>query len=257
VTTENVSRLVLGPLTPAARVDVRLDGIDLPKLDLGSAVRFVREGRKWTAGAEPAGAGHKRPGLSGPFGDIFIGPTVVVHGQAGSEAERHFNETAATNAVRFFNRFNGGVHRGGILGENAVPIPVIADARFLELASGAPALTTPQGIVVDRALLDRANLLFVGNPRSNAALQRLASSLPVVFGDRRLQLGGRTFTGEHLACTAVFPHPDNRRYVGIIGGSEPDALCWGSHLNLQLLPDYIVFDRARVAGWGFFDSMGR
>ena len=260
VTTENVRRIAFGPLPEAAGVEVRIDGTSFARLDLAAGAREFMRGKQgaWVRAERTAPAGNKRHGLSGPFGDLFIEPTVVVHGQSGSDAENHFNESVATNAVRFFNRFNGGVHRGGILGENSVPIPVLSDVRMLDLverdsAPGPPA----QGVVVDKALLTRANLIFVGNYRSNAALAQLAPRLPLVFGKGRVELGGKAFTAAHLAFAAVFPHPDNRRYVGVLGGSEPDAICWGSHLNLQLLPDYLVFDRARVVDWGFWSAAWR
>jgi len=59
----------------------------------------------------------------------------------------------------------------------------------------------------------------------------------VRFGAGTLELGGKTFRREQLACVAVLTHPDGRRYVALLSGSEPDAICWGSHLGLQLLPD--------------------
>ena len=35
------------------------------------------------------------------------------------------------------------------------------------------------------------------------------------------------------------------------------AMCWGSHINWQLLHDYLVFDRDQVIKWGFFDNLWR
>jgi hypothetical protein len=88
-------------------------------------------------------------------------------------------------------------------------------------------------------------------------LAKLASRLPVAFGKGKLMLGGKTFAGENLACFAIFPHPDGQRYVGLLAGNEADAITWGSRIGLQLLPDYLVFDRARVVEWGFWNNQWR
>ena len=54
---------------------------------------------------------------------------------------------------------------------------------------------------------------------------------------------------------AVFPHPDNPgRYIAVHGGITPDALCWGNYLNLQLLPDYLVYEGGKMLDWGFWDN---
>jgi hypothetical protein len=31
-------------------------------------------------------------------------------------------------------------------------------------------------------------------------------------------------------------------YVAVHGGATPDAVTWGSHLDMQLLPDYIAYN---------------
>ena len=54
---------------------------------------------------------------------------------------------------------------------------------------------------------------------------------------------------------AIFPHPENPdRYVAVYGGVTPDALTWGSHLNLNLLPDFIVFNGGDLLDWGFWNN---
>jgi hypothetical protein len=34
----------------------------------------------------------------------------------------------------------------------------------------------------------------------------------------------------------------------------PEAITWGSHLSVQLLPDYVVYDGGRMLDWGFWDN---
>ncbi len=38
------------------------------------------------------------------------------------------------------------------------------------------------------------------------------------------------------------------------GGVTPDAVTWGSHLDMNLLPDYLVYAGGELLDWGFWDS---
>jgi pimeloyl-ACP methyl ester carboxylesterase len=255
--TSNVRRLVLGPIRGGSSLDLEIDGSTLRGIDLTAPQRFqsaVDGSWSRTGGAIPAA--EKRPGLSGPFGDIFIAPTLIIYGDSGSEAESEFNRSMAVNAAQLFSQTNGGLHRGGIQGDNAVLLPVITDKQALDVmqsrAASAPALA--KGVTVSAELLSRSNLFFVGGVSSNAALARIAGALPIAFSEKKLALAGRTYQGDHLALYAVFPHPDGRRYAAILAGGEPDAISWGSHVGLQLLPDYLVFDHDRVVDWGFWSN---
>jgi hypothetical protein len=269
VKTANVRRLVLGPLAGASGVALDLDGSSFPRVDLTAERHFARSpDGSWARAEGDIPAGQKKPGLSGPFGDLFIAPTVIVYGLSGSEEAGEFNKVVAFNAARSFSRWNGGVHRGSIPGENNVLLPVLSDRRLLELlAEPAPAEPVDVDarlasgdyakVAIDQEVLSRANLFLIGNADSNAVLAKLAPRLPVGFGQGKLELAGKTYRGEHLAFYAVLPHPDGKRYVALLAGNEPDAVCWGSGVGLQLLPDYLVFDHDRVAGWGFWDNTWR
>ena len=58
-----------------------------------------------------------------------------------------------------------------------------------------------------------------------------------------------------VAVFVVLPHPENPdRYVAVHGGVTPDAITWGSHLDMQLLPDYIAYNGGDLLDWGFFDN---
>jgi predicted amidohydrolase len=268
VTTANVRRLALGPLAKATETALELDGSSFPGVDLTAEQHFTRSADgSWARAGGGIPAGEKRPGLSGPFGDLFIAPTIFVYGLSGSSEAAQFNEQVAFGAARHFSQWNGGVHRGSIPGNNNVLLPVVSDRRLLELLA-EPDSAEPVDldcrlvgdyakVSLDREILRRANLLLVGNVDSNAVLAKLAPRLPVEFGERKLTLGGKTFNGDHLACFAVFPHPDGRRYVALLAGNEPDAICWGGRVGLQLVPDYLVFDHAQVVAWGFWNNRWR
>lgn len=259
VQTTNVRRLTLGSMPQAAETHLKLDGTTIASIDLSEPKHLVRNtDGSWRIEADGIPQGQKQPGLSGPFADLFLAPTVVVYGTSGTAAEKHFNRLMAQNAQRLFRELNGGVHRGGIQGDNAVQLPVVSDREMLELIDGGqPKQAGLDGIVVNGPLLERANLFLVGNFTSNAVLALMADRLPVRFGAGTVELGGKSYHGNHLAFYAVLPHPDGKRYVALLAGSEPDAICWGSHVGLQLLPDFLVFDHDRVVDWGFWDNHWR
>jgi predicted amidohydrolase len=268
VKTVNVRRLALGPLADAARLVLDLDGQAFPKTDLTKPQHFTRSSDgAWASAKNEVPTGEKRPGLSGPFSDLFIAPTIIVFGLSGSVEASQYNEQVAFGVARHFSQWNGGLHRGSIPGNTNVLLPLVSDRRLLELlADGGPDDPVDLDcrlpgdhakVSIDKAILRRANLLLIGNADSNAVLAKLAPRLPVTFGPGKLTLGGKTFTGEHLACFAVFPHPDGQRYVGLFAGNEPDAIAWGSRVGLQLLPDYLVFDQARVVESGYWNNRWR
>ena len=79
--------------------------------------------------------------------------------------------------------------------------------------------------------------------------------LPLTFSNQAIHIGGKSYTGDRVAILAVFPHPDHpHRYVAIHGGVSPDAVTWGSHLDMQLLPDYIVYCGGETLDWGFWSN---
>lgn len=269
VKTANVRRLALGPLAEASGIALDLDGSAFPKVDLTGEQHFMRSpDGSWARADGAIPAGEKKPGLSGPFGDLFIAPTIIVYGQSGSQEANEFNKLVALNAARYFSQWNGGVHRGSIPGSNNVLLPVLSDQHLLALLANSAAAEPVDldsrlasgdsaKVAIDREVLRRANLFLIGNSDSNAVLAKLAPQLPIGFEQGKLKLAGKTYHGEHLAFYAVLPHPDGKRYVALLAGNEPDAICWGSRVGLQLVPDYLIFNHDRVVEWGFWDNNWR
>jgi hypothetical protein len=241
IETENVRALTLQPVGDRTKVSLEIDSTNMGKIELGrSGTMFVKTNSKWETNVGVVPVSEKRHGASGPFGDIFYQPTVMVCGTIGTDAENHINAVMARNAVRFYNQWNGGVHRGGIKGDNEVAIPVVKDSE------------------VDEATRREFNLLCFGTTGTNSVLKSYAGQFPMQFKRNEIVLGGKSFQGEDLAAAATFPHPQNpERYLAVLGGVSFDAISWGSHLNLALLPDYLVFNRDQVIDWGFFDNHWR
>ncbi|MBM3932819.1 MAG: hypothetical protein FJ319_00690 [SAR202 cluster bacterium] len=238
VSTANVRGFSIGPVG-SGRGRVAVDGQDMGVLEISKRLTFRINGKSWsvsTAGTP----GEKRRGMSGPISDLFFDRALMVPGTAGTDEETHFNTWAAKDAQAYFKKRNGGVHRGGIMGENSVDLAIVPDK---ELADDD---------------LKANNILLYGTYATNAVLARFKGKLPLEFGAGAITLAGKRYTGERLSVFALFPHPLNgERYVAVHGGVTPDAVCWGSHLGMMLLPDYIVYDGGRMVDWGFWGNEWR
>ncbi|MCZ6677485.1 MAG: hypothetical protein O7E52_09560, partial [Candidatus Poribacteria bacterium] len=237
VRTESIRTFSIGPIERDEAVSVVIDDQACGTMDLSRPRRFQQnhEGA-WRHGDFEL-AGEKRHGASGSISDLFHDGLLLVPGTTGTEAETFFNGWIAENAVGYYRSRNGGVHRGGIMGDNAVQLPVIPDAELTE------------------ELLRSNNLLLYGTYDSNAILARFEGQLPLAFEERTIHLSDKSYAADGAAVFAVFPHPENPgRYVAVHGGVAPDAICWGSHLDMQLLPDYIVYADGQLLDWGFWGN---
>lgn len=126
------------------------------------------------------------------------------------------------------------------MGEATIDLPVVKDVDLAddELAAN--------------------NLILYGSSQSNGVTKRLLSDLPVAFEGDTLRLANRSWTHPNVSAFAVFPHPLNpERTVAVHGGPAPDAVTWGSHLDMNLLPDYVVYAGGETLDWGFWDNAWR
>jgi len=240
VRTEGIRTLSLGPVEKKSPVPAELDGQDLGMMDFGQRQRFRRdEEGNWEAGDFDLSR-EKRPGCSGPVGDLFHEGLLLVVGTAGAEEETFFNRWVAEHTRGYFRMRNGGVHRGGIMGENWVDLVRVEDRALAE-----------DDLVAN-------NLLLFGNGTSNSVLGRFAGDLPLEFGENSVRLADNHYRAEGVSAFAIFPHPLNpQRYAAVHGGATPDGICWGSHLDMQLLPDFLVYAGGQVLDWGFWDNEWR
>lgn len=239
IKSKNVRSLLIAPLSDRGKATLNIDNDRFEKLDLTKQkTLLIKKTSSWEISpAETIPVNEKHNGASGPFSDIFFERTAVLYGTNGSEAENHILEQMGTNAVGFYNQWNGGVHRGVIKGENEVPMPVIKDKDSTD------------------KIEQNYNLFCIGTPENNSLLKKYIDRLPIEFKAGEIIVGGKSFKGKDVAVITVLPHPENpKRYIGVLGGVTFDAISWASHLNLALLPDYLVFDRDTVIEWGFFDN---
>jgi dienelactone hydrolase len=192
-TTGNVATLSLnlGMLEPGKPFSVELDKqklADIPWPAGGAAWLVSREG-KWSVGAAP-GPDQKNPNRGGPFKLAFDHRMVFVYGTAGTRDEnaRCFAK-ARFDAESFWYRGNGSVD-------------IIADRDF------EPA-----------KYRDRSVILY-GNADTNAAWPKLLASSPVQVRRGSVEVGGKRFAGDDLACLFLRPRSDSTiASVGVISGS--------------------------------------
>lgn len=237
VSTQNVRTLSIGPDNHHHFADAEIDGQGLGRIDFQTRKWLrKRDDGTWEQGTFDLTV-EKRHTSSGPIADLFFDRTILVPGTAGSGESTFFNRWVASNAVSHFKQRNGGVHRGGIVGENSVDLAVVDDSDL-----------TDEDTKVN-------NLLLYGTHESNRVIERFGSKLPIRFDNGSVELAGRTYEGDRVSVFAIFPHPLNPdRYISVHGGVTPDAVTWGSHLDMQLLPDYIVYSKGEVLDWGFWGN---
>ena len=218
-------------------VAVAVDGQELGEVDLSRPQAFRQgEGGVWSAGVFDMSK-EKRHRSSGPVGDLFHDGLILTPGTAGSEEETFFTTWAARDAKGYYRSRNGGVHRGGIMGDNAVDLTIVNDNDLQQDAR------------VDN------NLLLYGTHASNAVLAGFEGKLLLIFDGTSIRLADRTYTANRAAVFAIFPHPENPdRTVAVHGGVTPDAISWGSHLDMNLLPDYLVYSEGDLLDWGFWGN---
>ena len=242
VITENVRAFSLGPLANDSSRDVnyniKINGQDVDSTRLDKPVAFRQEaGGHWLL-KNNSFSGEKHRGSSGPIGGLFHDNTMIIQGTRGSQEESHYLALFARKMADFYRQLNGGVNRGGIVGENNVELSIIPDTELSETDRKAN------------------NLILLGRQSSNAVLELYGDRLPISFNSDFLTLRDKIFDGERVACFAVFPHPENDlRCVAVHGGVTADAIIWGSLLNMNLLPDYIVYNGGKVVDWGFWNNV--
>ena len=237
VRTENIKTFALGPVQNRTSIKLNIEGQRLNEVDLSKKQMFRRsEEGVWKLGDFDLSR-EKRHGCSGPIADLFFDNTILVTGTTGGDAEKNYNRAVAGHQANLYRARNGGVHRGGIMGQNDVELPVVYDKDLPE------------------EQLRRSNLILYGTFESNSVMRRFEGKLLVEFDGKVIRIGGRTYAGDQTTVFAVLPHPENpNRYVAVHGGVTPDAITYGSHIDLGLLPDYIVYSGGKVLDWGFWNN---
>ena len=81
------------------------------------------------------------------------------------------------------------------------------------------------------------------------------ASLDTSAAPGRLRLADREWRDPMVSAIAVFPHPEHAaRSVAVHGSPVADAVTWGSHLDMALLPHYLVYAGGETLDWGFWGN---
>jgi Prolyl oligopeptidase family len=182
-TTSNVRTLTLSlsPLSGAEPFMVDLDGTkieDIPWQKSGTVtLKFSEESKKWVVSELPAPT-EKSPLRSGPFKQGMQHRMLFVYGTHGTPEENSWAlQKARYDAETFWYRGNGS-------------IDVIPDTEF-----------NP------KKEIDRSVVLY-GTLDGNSAAPALLSSSPIQVGKSAITIkGGKSYSGDDLACLFLRPRP--------------------------------------------------
>ena len=208
-TTENLARLTLDvgralpDLKPDGSLTIELDGQSLSNLTPisstdGRRLHLERTDGKWSA-TSPAALIRKGPHRMGPFKESFRHRFILVTGTKGTPEENAWGLARARfDSETFWYRGNGSVD-------------VETDTAFLDPSRADE-------------FRDRDVILY-GHAESNAAWPALLGESPVQVRRGQVRIGGRTVSGDDLACLFCRPRPgSDRASVGVVAGSGPAGL---------------------------------
>ncbi len=215
---------------------VTIDGQKVAVRESPSGASLHRENGQWQSG-KPDAALRKRPTLTGPIADAFMGRFVFVrptgnplHPQTG----RWLRGELAHASKMWRDLFRGDVR--------ATDDTTISDT---EIAA--------------------ANLILWGDPSSNRVLARILPHLPLQWDAKQIVFRGKAYDAAHHAPVLIFPNPLNpARYVVLNSGIDFREHAYGTNsLQIAKLPDYAIIDLREPPGprWpgkivdaGFFDE---
>jgi len=184
-----------------------------------------RSGSKVTVLWEAPEAGiSKRPGLSGPIRQVYAEPFLAVFGEGKSEQ-------LYKRFARAWQGFAHGEPRGK------------KDTRVTE------------------ADIERYHLVLFGGVGENLWVKRLEEHLPILWEETTCRVGGRSWKGQRLGLSLVYPSPLKQGKLIVWNAGEIWGLGMEPNHLMDYLPDFVVFapelerdGSNRVLCSGFFDS---
>ena len=248
VMTANITALSLNfgpgdwPQSPGGNLIVQLDGqaVSVPGAlsDLSLKVEFHQTHDGWVMGQSGADQLRKRPGLQGPIDDAWFDSFMIVTPSAlpMNDVVGDWIEREQSRAItEWRNQFRG-------------------DPRV------------KRDVDVKDDDITNHHLILFGDPHSNLILQRILSSLPLVWNTGSLRLAGRQTSSTIHAPVMIYPNPLNPlRYIVINSG-----FTWRNFPSnadqTPKLPDFALIDVTKpatsktpggVVHAGFFDERWR
>ena len=167
--------------------------------------------------------------IEGPFTDIFTNRFIIVIGSLGSVKEAEKNERIA----QYFNEAWKNMYFNGCM--------IKYDYQ------------------INDADIENANLLLIGDFKTNKILSDIAGKLPLSIMEGKVTIGNHTEVGRNLNLYMVYPNPKNKdKYVGIFSGdisqhvTDMMDIAENEFMNLLRLygEDDAYFD---ISGFGWYD----
>ena len=168
----------------------------------------------------PDGSGKilvKKPGLSGPFMDLFNSRFIIVPG-SDPEAKDICYE-AALHIQYWWNDYANGYTR------------IYYDYEIL-----------------GKAFEERFNILAIGGPEVNKYVDKVIDEIkPLTIEGYETTLRNRKFNREDYGLALIYPNPLNKeKYIGLVGSNSVKSLKSLYRLDFTLIPDYLVYDSKYV-----------
>lgn len=244
--TQNVNAFTLdmpaghAPLHVTVPPEVMVDAqaIEAPKVrsDRSWLVHFRKNEGGWELVESPESEGlRKHHGLQGPIDDAFMSRFVMVlpSGEPMNETVGNWVRAEQERAIEQWRK----IFRGD-------------------------ALTVKDTELTDEQIRE-ANLVLWGDPLSNSVLAKIASRLPVQWGENGVLLGKQKFSADKHVPVFVCPNPLNpKKYVVLNSGFTFRQADHASNARqVPKLPDYAVLDVSEgadehkpgtIAAAGFF-----
>lgn len=216
--TSNVRLLRLdldSALRKGSKAVITLDGQAIETDWPATGLLWLERGEAWQV-VPGAAEGAKNPARYGGFKDAFRNNFIIVYGTGGdAETQQWAAAKARMDAEHFYVRGNGSVE-------------VVSDK---ELAT-----------VRHRG----RNVILVGSPSTNSAYELLGVECPIQVQSGKVQIGGKTLTGD-LAVLAVVPRPgSDTASIGVISGTSLAGMRLTNRLPYLSsgvgVPDFVVLD---------------
>ncbi len=175
---------------------------------------------EWTDGLAPESF-RKRHNLQGPIDDAFMDSFVFVRptGTAANEAVGRWADAELTRAIEHWRRHFRG------------------DARVVN------------DVDVTDELIQSANLILWGDPKSNSVMAKIADKLPIQWTAKKITVGEKAYDAKNHAPILIHPNPLNlNRYV-VLNSSFTfrDYAYLNNARQVPMLPDWAVIDLSTPA----------
>ncbi|MEJ7594251.1 MAG: prolyl oligopeptidase family serine peptidase [Planctomycetaceae bacterium] len=194
----------------------------------------------WNIAKEPPRGLRKRHNLQGPIDDAFMDSFIFVRptGTAANEAVGKWADAELTRAIEHWRRHFRG------------------DARVVNDTD------------VTDEMIQSANLVLWGDPKSNSVMAKIADKLPIQWSAEKITVGDKSYESANHAPILIHPNPLNlNRYV-VLNSSFTfrDYAYLNNARQVPMLPDWAVIDLntppnsvwpGKVVAADFFDEQWR